>query len=202
MTQQAMGWLVNLGIPKAGIGGSRFVKQQGFTFAMCVVCSNETIFLYDQVIYPACVDAPYPVADMPEEIRADFEEARLIVGQSPRGAAALLRLAVQKLCPLIGAKPGDINTMIGELVAMGKITQTIQRALDTVRVIGNDAVHPGTLDLRDDPGMALALFRLVNLVVEKAITEPRQLDELYASLPAAKLSGIERRDRTPPVRRN
>lgn len=197
MTQQAMGWLNYLAIPNGGIGGGRSTKERGFIFAGCLVCSRETIFFGDQVIFPLYVDAPLPSPDMPDEIRADFEEARLIVGQSPRGAAALLRLAIQKFCPLIGATPGDINAMIGELVAKGKITPIIQRALDSVRVIGNEAVHPGTIDLRDDPGMALALFRLINLIVEKVITEPRHVDEVFASLPPGKLAGINRRDQDP-----
>jgi hypothetical protein len=32
------------------------------------------------------------------------------------------------------------------------------------------------------------------LIVETAITEPKRLDALYASLPKSKLDGIEKRD--------
>jgi hypothetical protein len=71
----------------------------------------------------------------------------------------------------------------------------VQKALDTVRVIGNDAVHPGTIDLRDDPATATALFKLVNIIVEKMISEPREIEDLYAGLPEAKREAIEQRDR-------
>jgi hypothetical protein len=131
---------------------------------------------------------------MPEEITADYLEAGQILSRSPRGAAALLRLAIQKLCPILGATKSDINGAIGELVEAGRINPSIQQALDTVRVIGNEAVHPGTLDLKDGHAMALALFNLVNFIIAKAITEPRQLQELYSSLPPAKLAGIAQRD--------
>lgn len=146
------------------------------------------------MVYPRAVTAPKPARDMPKELNSDYEEARQIAGASPRGAAALLRLCIQKLCPLIGAKPADINTMIGELVSKGLIPSVVQKALDTVRVVGNEAVHPGTIDLNDNPSTAQALFKLVNLIVERAITEPKEIDEIYKSLPASKLAGIAQRD--------
>jgi hypothetical protein len=34
----------------------------------------------------------------------------------------------------------------------------IQQALDTVRVIGNEAVHPGEMDVRDDPSLVGTLY--------------------------------------------
>lgn len=41
---------------------------------------------------------------------------------------------------------------------------------------------------------AQALFRLVNIIVEKMITEPKVIQAVYDSLPASKLKGIEDRD--------
>ena len=62
-------------------------------------------------------------------------------------------------------------------------------------MIGNEAVHPGVLDLRDDKETALALFSLVNFIIEKMISEPKEIDAIYASLPANKIKGIESRDK-------
>jgi len=63
-----------------------------------------------------------------------------------------------------------------------------------VRVIGNEAVHPGTIDLRDDRTTANKLFKLVNFIAHKMITEPREIDEIYGSLPEDKKDGIRKRD--------
>lgn len=164
--------------------------------ARCEACDREVIFLSGRVIAPAKTDAPKPTDDMPSDVAADFEEARQIYHLSPRGAAALLRLAIQKLCAAMGSTHSDINGSIGELVRNGKISPDLQRALDSVRVIGNEAVHPGVMDLRDDTDIAHALFGLVNFIVEKGISEPKRIAAIYATLPAGKLAGIERRDGT------
>jgi len=64
-----------------------------------------------------------------------------------------------------------------------------------VRVIGNNAVHPGTIDLKDDRDTVNKLFRLVNFIAHKTITEPREVDEIYNGLPADKVAGINKRDK-------
>jgi hypothetical protein len=146
------------------------------------------------LIYPAQSSAPLPNPDLPVDCVGDYHEAREIVQRSPRGAAALLRLVIQKLCKHFGEPGRDINKDIGALVANG-LPITIQQALDTVRVVGNEAVHPGELDIRDNPGVVTALFTLVNLIVEKMITEPRKIAELYQTLPSKKLDSITQRDK-------
>ena len=170
--------------------------------ALCTACNRETVFVEKKVVYPEASEAPAPAPDMPKEIVGDFIEARSIYSRSPRGAAALLRLAIQKLCPILGSSGGDINRAIGELVAAGTIPPAVQQALDSVRVIGNEAVHPGTMDLQDDRATAKALFGLVNFIVEKAITDPKLIGEIYGSLPPAKLAGIAARDGAKAVETN
>ena len=88
-------------------------------------------------------------------------ESRTILDLSPRGAAALLRLCIQKLCKQLGQPGKNINDDIAALVKAG-LDPKIQKALDIVRVIGNECVHPGTMDLRDDREIAAKLFVLVN----------------------------------------
>jgi len=145
------------------------------------------------MLYPDRSSAPLPNPDLPEDICRDFEEARSIVNQSPRGAAALFRLCIQKLCAHLGESGKNINQDIASLVQKG-LNPRIQKSLDIVRVVGNDAVHPGEIDLRDDPDTAVQLAQLTNFIADAMITQPKQIDTLYDSLPQGKKEQIEKRD--------
>lgn len=133
---------------------------------------------HGKMIYPKVSTAPYPHDDMPEDIKLDYIEARNIVEDSPRGASALLRLAIQKLCIHLGEKGNKIDDDIKSLVNKGLPPQ-IQYALDIVRVVGNKSVHPGDLDNDDVKDVAIQLFELINLIVEDRITRPKEIEALY-----------------------
>jgi hypothetical protein len=145
------------------------------------------------MVYPQISPAPLPHEDMPTDVKTDYEEARAIASASPRGAAALLRVAIEKLCVALQAKGKNINEQIGSLVSSGLPVQ-IQQALDAVRVIGNNAVHPGKMDPADVASIAHSLFALVNLIVEDRITRPKMVEAVFASLPEGARKAIEERD--------
>lgn len=146
------------------------------------------------MIVPDMEGIPYPNEDLSEEIKEDYMEARSILSRSPRGAAALLRLGIQKLCKHLGEPGKDINTDIASLVKKG-LRPSIQKALDIVRVTGNESVHPGVLDMKDNQEVALKLFELVNLIADVMISEPKRVDELYEKvIPAEKKEAIAVRD--------
>ncbi len=159
----------------------------------CFNCKDISIWIYDKLVYPRRGEAPPANPDLPDEIRRDYDEASSILDLSPRGAAALIRLCIQKLCKELGQSGDNINADIKALVA-GGLDPRVQKALDAVRVIGNNAVHPGQIDLRDDRVIAESLFRLLNLVAEKMISEPKHVDEVYAALPEDALKAIGIRD--------
>jgi len=159
----------------------------------CYSCTRVAIWVYDRIIYPPLLLGPMPNADLPDEIKADFAEARSVLNLSPRAAAALLRLCIQKLCIHLGQPGKDLNADIGALVKEG-LTDRVQKALDVVRVIGNHAVHPGRIDLKDDQSTATKLFELVNMIAEIMITQPNQLDAMFDALPDGAKNQIARRD--------
>lgn len=132
--------------------------------------------------------------EMPNEIKALYDEALTIIDLSPKASAALLRLAIQNLMPLIGANTGKLDKDIAKLVSEG-LPKEIQQALDFCRVIGNNAVHPNELNIDDTPEMAHAMFEMLNFIVEEKIAKPKRVKELFARLPAGALTAIEKRDK-------
>jgi hypothetical protein len=165
-------------------------------FCKCTGCEKDSIWHSQRMIYPDSGSAPLPHEDMPDNVKVDFNEARGIVAKSPRGAAALLRLAMQKLMIDLGESGETPNVDIGNLVKKGLPVQ-IQQACDSVRVIGNNAVHPGELNLNDTPELAHRLFDLLNIIVQVMISQPKQIEAIYDSLPESSLNSIDKRDKKP-----
>ena len=176
--------------PELGLFHTREVY--GIWFSQCFHCEEFAVWIDRSLAWPQQRGAPLPNSDLPDDVRADYEEASSIVNLSPRGAAALLRLGIQKLCRHLGGK-GNINDDVSALVK-GGLRVEVQQALDAIRVIGNNSVHPGQLDLRDDHATARSLFDLVNLIANAMISEPKRVSEIYENLPKGAREAIKRRD--------
>ena len=181
---------------------NQFVAQRGFYneylnelfIARCVNCGKKIIWINDDYIYPDIV-AEDPNVDMPESVKQLYNEAGTIYNKSPRAACALLRLAIDRLCNELGETDRDINKNIGILVKKG-LPQAVQQALDVVRVVGNKAVHPGVISFDvDDKGTATMLMHLLNIITERMITEPKEIESLYEGLPETVKESITKRDK-------
>jgi hypothetical protein len=159
----------------------------------CYSCKKLAVWVYDTLLFPKKEYVIPPNEDLPQDIRNDYEEASEISQRSPRGAAALLRLAIQKLCVHLGQPGKNINSDIATLVKQG-LDIRVQQSLDVVRVVGNNAVHPGQIDMKDDRETTKMLFGLVNLIAEKMITEPKHVQAIFDSLPEDVRKTIQERD--------
>lgn len=162
-------------------------------FCLCVHCKRYSLWKDERMIYPNVKIAPLPNKDLELDIQADYMEAREIIQLSPRGACALLRLALQKLMIQLWESWKDINKDIGCLVQKW-LNSLIQQSLDLIRVTGNEAIHPWTLDLKDDVTTATMLFDLINLIADSLISQPKKIKTMYDKLPQDKLQGIVDRD--------
>lgn len=176
-----------------------FNGQYGMTtdlsmeFCVCSHCNAWSYWYKKRMIVPS--EAPVPPAhhDMPAECVAEYQEARDIVAISPRAAAALLRLALQKLMAVLGEKGKNINDDIKHLVEKGLPIQ-VQQALDFCRVVGNNAVHPGEIEINDTPEIAHNIFEMINFIIEDRISRPKHIQSLYNKLPDDARKAVEKRD--------
>lgn len=175
-------------------GYGRQHQDKRFRVSYCERCGQNTIWQGQKIIFPTNSLVEPANIDLPQDIIDDYNEAADVFNLSPRSSAALLRLAIQKLCKHLGEQGDNINLDIKNLVKKG-LPPKVQEALDSVRVIGNESVHPGELNVNDNREIAAKLFKLVNFIATKMISEPKEIDEIYNTLPEAKLNGIKERDK-------
>lgn len=177
-----------------------------YDIAICTKCGENSVWLKmvtahqpaiittGEMIQPDIVTSPSATLDMPDNVKADYNEAASVLNKSPRAAAALLRLGLQKLCVHLGQPGKNINKDIRALSAEGALSASIIKVLDTVRLTGNDAVHPGEMLDEDIDHVANRMFGLLNFIVNKAITEPKELEALYQMTPKTKRQFAEEAD--------
>ncbi len=164
-----------------------------WTISKCEHCEEKIVWFDKNIIFPKKISVSLPSEDLNEEIQKDYLEAANIFNDSPRASAALLRLSLQKLCKQLGEKGENINEDIKNLVEKGLNSQ-IQKSLDILRITGNNAVHPGEINIEEDPEKVLKLFELLNFIAEKMITEPKEISSFYDSLPDSSKEAIKKRD--------
>jgi hypothetical protein len=153
----------------------------------CTNCYNYHLWVNEKMIYPKQSPAPLPADDMPNPVKEDFREARQVVTDSPKAAAALLRRAVEGLVDHLLEDPEDhLYQDIQTLADEGIIDERIRKAFDTIRVSGNDYTHAGRIYADDNREKALQLFELTNVIVRTTIADDRIVEELYDEIPERK----------------
>ena len=172
---------------------SRIPVLHNLFLTQCYNCKKWAIWVNEDLIYPLKKFGSLPNQDLPTDILGVVEEARSILDTSPKGSAALLRLSMQLLVKHLGESGENLNNDIANLVKKG-MNPIVQKSLDIVRVIGNESVHPGVIDLNDDKDSAYRLFDLINIIAEQMITQPKHVQDLYEKLPESKRTGIEKRN--------
>lgn len=159
------------------------------------IAPNGFIAEEGEMLYPDFGSAPLPAEDMPEDVKKDYQEAARIFIKSPRGAAALLRLGLQKLCIHLGEEGKNINADIRSLVMKRKLSGVAIKVADTLRITGNNAVHPGQISDEDFDNLAGNMFGLLNAIVEETITKPKTWNNYYEQLPENARNAAEAQDK-------
>lgn len=176
------------------ISNGRRIPINVVTICRCTNCGKKILWVNDDYAYPD-IQPIEPNADTPDSVKQLYEEAGLIYTKSPRAACALLRLAIDRLCNELGETDRDINKNIAALVKRG-LSVEVQQALDIVRVVGNKAVHPGQIAFDvDSIDTAETLFTLINIIVDRLISEPKRIASIFDKLPDSVKDAVQKRDK-------
>ncbi|MFX1567224.1 MAG: DUF4145 domain-containing protein [Promethearchaeota archaeon] len=145
----------------------------------CHNCNRVVLVLNNGIeIYPR----PKPEESdkrIPNNVKEDFDEAKMCFSVNCyRASSAMSRRALETCCIDKGAdKSKNLQGMIEDLFTLGIITKDIKDWADTVRWIGNDAVHVSankveSEDAEDILDLAKQIFHIV--YIAPAIAKSRQ----------------------------
>ncbi|MGO3702180.1 MAG: DUF4145 domain-containing protein [Candidatus Saccharimonadales bacterium] len=173
------------------LGGDNLPNS--FVVSRCDHCQKYVVWVDEKIIYPRAILVEQPNPDLIQEIQDLYLESANILSDSPRAAAALLRLALQLLLKEVGGKGKNINDDIATITKNGVDSQ-VQKALDILRVFGNNGAHPGEINLNDDSTKVIKMFALLNFIANKIITQQKEIDNLFDELPETIKQQIDDRD--------
>src|SRR6266480_2992094 len=124
------------------------VKLLNLHVSRCYNCKGFTVWVRDRLVFPVRGDEPAGIIEgqfkeveerveehgEDEEVSEDFEEAAAILNKFPRGAAALTRVCIQNMMPLLEQTGKNLDENISSLVRKG-LEVEIQQAMDVLQVV-------------------------------------------------------------------
>jgi hypothetical protein len=146
-------------------------EEGGLSMAVCQSCKKPSLWLQDAMVYPHATRIRGPAADMPVLAKEYYNEARNVCDASPRAAAALLRMALEALCDEVESEGSDLASKVAFLTNEG-LPPAVLEGIGMLNLLGRDTRHAGLIDPDQDRVHADALFKVLNIVVEYAITLP------------------------------
>lgn len=164
-------------------------KEMVIQAGYCPSCEGPIVHYYTDedwethiIIYPKVSSrGPLPSV-VPVDYRTDYEEAALVLADSPKASAALSRRALQRfLREEMGIEKRSLAQEIDEFISSGKHPTYILDAVDAVRNIGNFAAHP----LKDthtgeivevEPGEAEWLLEVLEALFDYHFVKPQKLE--------------------------
>jgi len=167
----------------------------------CTSCSKSTVYLVwgkrkgdnefeekrREMIIPRNVLPSIPV-EVPTLLADQFNEASVILKDSPRASAALSRRCLQTLLrEYAKVKPGDLSTEIQQVLDQKALPSYLAERIDSVRSIGNFGAHPikskDTGEIVEvEPGEAEWLLETLEGLFDFYFAEPSKLKEMKGRL--------------------
>lgn len=120
-------------------------------FMECPACERPIVMLgkrlaagaeeYD-LVYPRSGTRSRAAPEVPREIADDFDEAGLVLDDSPKASAALSRRCLQAVLRDRGFTQHDLAKQIDSLLAAKALPSSLAENVDAIRNTGNFAAHP------------------------------------------------------------
>jgi hypothetical protein len=143
-----------------------------------------------EFIYPRKAARKPLAPEVPPEYTEDFNEACLVLADSPKSSAALTRRLLQRLLhEHLNIRKGSLDSEIQELLKVNTLPSHIAEAVDAIRSIGNFAAHPvkttSAGEIVDvEPGEAEWTIEVLESLFDFYFVQPEKLKQKRAALNA------------------
>ena len=92
-------------------------------------------------------------------------------------------------------KKGLLVSSVEHTLITIDVVQMSITAEDYLRHIRKEKMYVSYQYVDDSKEIASALFKLMNIIVEKLVIVPKEINDIYNLLPQSKIDGMNRRDR-------
>jgi hypothetical protein len=135
--------------------GSERIAIWAAHYMQCPACARAVVELealvpentrmvpvFRRLVHPKAATRPKAANGVPPHLAEDFNEACLVIGDSPKASAALSRRCLQAMLRDQGFKEKDLAPAIDAVLASKTLPGALAHNLDAIRNIGNFAAHP------------------------------------------------------------
>lgn len=115
-----------------------------FVFSRCSHCKNNSVWIIEKknLIFPKNTTRNFDQTHIPKDLAEDYEEACLVLTDSPKASSALSRRCLQGLLREQGYSSKSLAQEIQLAIDSNSLPSHICDSLDAIRNIGNFAAHP------------------------------------------------------------
>ncbi|TQI71129.1 uncharacterized protein DUF4145 [Gramella sp. Hel_I_59] len=130
---------------------------------------------------------PVPI-EVPEDIAKDYDEACLVLPDSPKASAALSRRALQHLLrDAADIKNGNLANEIKQVLDSNNLPSYLSESIDAIRNIGNFAAHPSKSEstgkiVEVEPGEAEWNLEVLEMLFDFYYVQPEKIKQRREAL--------------------
>ena len=149
---------------------------------------DESVVINRRMVYPKA-SGRSPVSDtVPQEFREDYEEAALILADSPKASAALSRRCLQHILrEKAGVKGRTLDDEIQKVIDLNTLPSDLTESMTMLRELGNVAAHATKNEntgeiVPVDPGEADWCLDVIESLFEHYFVRPAQNERRQQAL--------------------
>ena len=150
----------------------------------CFSCRRFAVWVGDKLVFPETTSRVINLENCPSTVIELVEEALSVEMNSPRAACTLLRVALERLLIEVDIGSGNLYKRLAALNL--NETETLFKLCEFVRVSGNESAHAGELDLKNNRETVDTLFKCIERINERFISDLALANQVYDKIPDSK----------------